>query len=284
MTGLPPRPLKPPKPSVKPGLRGSVEWKFSLMGGLATQGTPRVFTAAALLDFVHRYRPSASASTARAVADALVAAGALRRVSSGLFLNMRALPPADLTEAASHIRSGAVISLHSVLGACGFLNNPSAVVMAVLPSSAAQRPRLGDVKTSSGDRFRFYGLAEKFFPETDADRWGLLQPGRPCATFRPEAALLQWLHLAGMQRSSLTAPPLDVDMEAVDVELLNSLAKRWELSHQLEHWLARARASNFGEQTEPPAAEPLVVPTRATVAAGSAARARLMARRPKSGS
>lgn len=247
--------------SEEAGTRSGADWKFALIAGLAVQhGARRIFTAAEFHQFVRTYRPSASASTAREAANLLVLAGALRRVSSGVFLNRRAVPPAELSEVAPHIRAGAVISLHSVLGECGFLNNPSGIVTAVLPTSATRRPHLGEAVTSTGDRFRFYGLSEKFFPTTSEDRFELLQPGRPCEMFRPEAALLQWLHLASMQRSTLTMPPVDVDMEQLDIELLDRLTKRWTLERQLHGWLAQAKRVNFGEESDassPPAETPI---------------------------
>jgi hypothetical protein len=258
--------------------RGGADWKFALLGGLTGPAARRIFTAAEFHDFVQRYRSGASTSTARTVADMLVNAGALRRVSSGVFLNRRAMPPAELAEVAGHIRNGAVISLHSVLGEVGFLNNPSAVVVAVLPTSATKRPKLGEMKTSSGDVFRFYGLAERFFPKSDQDRFKMLQPGRPCDMFRPEAALLHWLHLANMQRSTITAPPVDVDMETLDLELLGELAKRWGVNQQLAEWKARAEASNYGAEPDPTAVS-LARPTADQLDASAAARARLMARR-----
>ena len=263
------------------GWHGDTDWKFALMGGLANQSARRLFTAAEFHHFVRGYRPNAAASTARTVSTMLVSAGVLRRVSSGVFLNRRAVPPAELTEVAAHIRAGAVISLHSVLGECGFLNNPSAIVMAVLPTSATKRPRLGEVETSSGDKFRFFGLAEKFFPVTPEERWEMLQPGRPCEMFRPEAALLQWLHLASMRRSTLTLPPMDVDMEQLDVELLGRLAERWIIQRQLSDWFAQAQAANFGEAAEALSPEP-VAPTQNELDESAAARARLMAHRAKS--
>jgi hypothetical protein len=270
----------PANASAGTGRQSDTDWKFALMGGLASQSARRLFTAAQFHRFVREYRPNASASTARAVSTMLVSAGVLRRVSSGVFLNRRAVPPAELTEVAAHIRAGAVISLHSVLGECGFLNNPSAIVIAVLPASATKRPRLGEIETSAGDRFRFFGLAEKFFPATSEERWELLQPGRPCDMFRPEAAFLQWLHLASMRRSTLTMPPVDVDMEQLDEELLAKLAERWTLQQQLKDWLAQAGAANFGEAAE--AVSPaLVMPTQRELDGATAARARLMARRPK---
>lgn len=258
--------------------RGGGDWKFALMGGLATAKAHRIFTAGDFQEFVQTYRPGASASTARLAAESMVAAGALRRVSSGVFLNRRQTPPAELTEVASNLRAGAVVSLHSVLGECGFLNNPSAVVMAVLPTSANKRPRLGEVTTSTGDIFRFYGLAEKFFPASAEERFLMLQPGRPCETFRPEAALLQWLHLAGMQRSSLTAPPVDVDMAALDADLLDELAGRWRLGPAFGDWLADARRRHFGEEQDRSATPP-GEPSQAAQEASAASRARLMERR-----
>lgn len=51
--------------------------------------------------------------------------------------------------------------------------------------------------------FRFYGLAERFFPTNAQDEREMLQPGRPCAVFRAEVAILQWLHLASLKRSTL---------------------------------------------------------------------------------
>ncbi|MEJ6002524.1 hypothetical protein [Paucibacter soli] len=258
--------------------KGGADWKFALLGGLATASARRVYTAAELLSFVREFRPTASASTARVTADMLVSAGALRRVSSGVFLNKRAVPPAEMEEVAQFIRAGAVISLNSVLGKCGFLNNSTdQMVTAVLPSSATKRPKLGELVTSSGDRFRFLGLAEKFFPKNSQDRFDMLQPGSQCETFRPEAALLQWLHLAGLDRSRVTLPPVDVDMAALDHQLLGELAERWDLVAALRDWQTNAESVNFGEEreagglTQPPSDE--------AIERGADARRRLMSRK-----
>ncbi|MBV8034588.1 hypothetical protein [Roseateles sp.] len=258
------------------------DWKFRLLGSLADSGALRVFTAAEFHNLVLRYRPGASASTARLLANSLVQAGALRRVASGAYLNRRCLPPAELTEMATRIRTGAVISLQSVLGECGFLNNPSSIVMAVVPTSAGKRPNLGEVKTSGGDVFRFFGLAERFFPATEEDRWTLYQPGRLCDMFRPEAALLQWLHLAGMKRSTVTPPPADVDMGQLDEEHLCLLAQRWRLQTELTTWHDYAKSVGFGEERHGSHAAVSEKPQAAADADGAAARERLLARLGKS--
>lgn len=270
---------RPPVKTVRTSvLRKGLDWKLTLLGELARPNAPRVLTASELHHRANTYRPGASVATSVALSDLLVTAGALRRVSSGIFLNLRAVPPTEVMEAADRIRAGAVISLHSVLGESGFLNNPSSIVTAVVPTSVTKRPRLGTVKTSSGDVFRFYGLAEKFFPTSAEERYQMLQPGRPCGMFRPEAALLHWLHLASMKRSSLTAPPVDVDMDQLDMELLMSLADRWGIARQLQTWLAGGHAANFGQETDTdsPRSE---APSAESWAASNAARARLMARR-----
>lgn len=262
--------------------RTSGDWKFRLLGGLAEPGALRVYTAAELHKLVLQYRAGASASTARLLANSLTQAGAFRRVASGVYLNRRCRPPAELTEMAGRIRTGAVISLQSVLGECGFLNNPSAIVMAVVPTSASRRPNLGEVKTSSGDVFRFYGLAERFFPITDEDRWTLYQPGRACDMFRPEAALLHWLYLANMKRSTVTPPPSDVDTAQIDEEHLHLLAQRWNLLAELKTWQEQAISTGYGEEQH--GAEVLISQKTHAAAAevGVAARDRLLARLGKS--
>lgn len=275
-----------------PAHGASGNWKFAMLGALSAPQAPRVFTTAEFQRFVEARRPGTAKSSIHTLMLGLCAAEALRKVSAGLYLNARCIPKADLTEAAAHIRAGAVISLHTVLGECGFLNNPSRIVMAVVPST--QRSNLGEMKTSGGAALRFYGLAERFFPKTDEDRFKLLQPGRHCDVFRPEAALLQWLYLARLQRSTLTDLPTNVDMSAVDGEHLGHLAKEWRLEQELQRWLAHASSLGFDEQKHKPpsatnnsqvnlgvemGADDLQIDVRTTA---EDARARMMAKRKPS--
>lgn len=257
------------------------DWKFRILGSLSGTDAPRIITAAQLHALVCQVRPGTSASTARLLAHSLIQADALRRVTSGVYLNLRCRPPAELTEMAPHVRTGAVVSLQSVLGECGFLNNPSAIVMAVVPTSAHKRPNLGEVTTSGGDVFRFYGLAERFFPSCYEDRWALYQPGRPCDMFRPEAALLQWLYLAALKRSTVTPPPRDVDMSTLDDVHLNELARRWQLQVKLKAWHDDANAMGYGEQQHNLSVNAGTPSQAKSTAQGEAARARLLARLPK---
>lgn len=252
-----------------------LNWKFVVMGELGGPRAPRVFTASDFQHFVQQFRPGTSAPTARHAAEALVQAGAMRKVGAGLYLNRRARPPAELAEVAHHIRAEAVVSLHSVLGECGFLNNPAAIVVAVVPAS--RRSNLREVLTSQGGVFRFYGLADKFFPQTESDRWELYQPGRPFNAFRPEAALLQWIYLAGLGRSKMTPPPLDVDMSTLDETLLARLAQRWSLEDALAAWHVHAEVTGFGEEHAPPTPGPHM-PAPPSAQKAASARERLKAR------
>ncbi|MFK4706001.1 hypothetical protein ABIC83_002840 [Roseateles asaccharophilus] len=261
----------------KPSDSKGAAWKFALLGGLADPVARRIYTTAELQTLVREYRPTASPNTARVTVEMLVDAGALRKVSGGVYLNRRATPPAEMDEIAGSLRSGAVISLLSVLGKSGFLNNiADEMVTAVVPTSATKRPNLGLVTTSQGDRFHFFGLAERFFPSNDEERFEMLRPGSPCPTFRPEAALLHWLHLAAMNRSKLTAPPVDVDMDVLDQELLGKLAEKWALGGELMAWRARAEGLHFGAEPEMAAVAP---PAGADPSRSDDAKQRLLRRR-----
>ena len=226
------------------GARGA-DWKFALLGALPR--APRIFTAATFLAFAKTIRPDVSSATSRLLVGHLIRAQALRRVTQGTYLNRRTLPPAELYEAAPVIRTGAVLSLNSVLGEVGVINNPSRIVTCILPTSKLKSPKLGELKTEAG-MFRFYGLAEHFFPANAEDEREMLQPGRPCAVFRPEAAILQWLHLASLKRSTLGELPLDVDLELLDLELLARLAERLDLRGVWVRWYARAKEADFGTE------------------------------------
>jgi predicted transcriptional regulator of viral defense system len=119
------------------------EWRYELLGLLESNEAPRVCTTEELAQLVRRVRPRANADTVHNAIGGLMKAGALQKVSRGLYLNRRSRPAVEVAEAAQHIRQGAVVSLESVLGECGFLNNPPAIVTAVVPQRPDSVPRVG---------------------------------------------------------------------------------------------------------------------------------------------
>lgn len=229
----------------------STEWRYLLLGALEAVSTPRVCTTEGLTRLVRQVRPRATPATVRSAIDGLVHARALTKVSRGLYLNRRCRPSVEVAESAQHIRRGAIVSLESVLGECGFLNNPPAVVTAVVPLRADYAPNVGEVKTSGGQVFRFNALPERCFPQSDEDKRLMLQAGRFCPMAKPELAALHWLHLALSPRSRLRTPPQDVDFSVLDVDLLKKLAWRLELSRALDNWMTQVEET--GDIQEPSA-------------------------------
>lgn len=232
----------------------STEWRYLLLGALESSSAPRVCTTEDLTALVHRVRPRATPLTVRTATEGLVQARALTKVSRGLYLNRRCRPAAELSEAAQHIRQGALVSLESVLGECGFLNNPPAIVTALVPQRPDYVPNVGLLKTSGGQVFRFSALPERFFPGDESDKRLMLQDGRFCPTAKPEVAVLHWLRLAHSPRSSMLRPPQDVDFSVLDLELLKELAWRWDLSRALQTWMQEVEATGDIQEPSLPAA------------------------------
>lgn len=248
------------------------EWRMALLGMLEAPQAARVCTTQDLAMMVRRVRPRATPDTVHSAIDGLTQARAVQKVSRGLYLNQRCVPAAGTAEAAGHLRAGAVVSLESVLGECGFLNNPPAVVTAVLAQANDLSPKVGFVQTSGGQVFRFKALPRKYFPQGESDERLLLQAGRHCAMARPEVALLHWMHLWCSPRSSMGKPPQDVDFSVLDDELLQRLALKWDLAGALARW--RQEVARAGDVQEP--ADRDGAPSRGQVQQGQAARERLL--------
>lgn len=254
------------------------QWRYALLGALERPNAPRVCSTKDLARLVQTVRRNAAPATIRAAIDGLVVAKALFKVSRGLYLNRRARPSVELAEAARHIRQGAVVSLETVLGECGFLNNPAAIVTAVLPFRANCVPNVGAVQTSSGQVFRFSALPARFFPETPSQERKMLQAGRHFPIVKPEVAALHWLHLARSPRSTLREAPQDVDFSVLDTDLLKELAWEWDLARPLQEWIRKVELNgDIQEPSELPARSADVV--KESQEHGASAKERLLARR-----
>lgn len=163
----------------------TAEWRYELLGLLGSSEFTRVCTTEELARLIRRVRPRANDNTIHSAISGLMKADALQKVSRGLYLNCRCRPAVEVAEASQHIRRGSIVSLESVLGECGFLNNPSAIVTAVVPQYPGQAPNVGLIKTSGGQVFRFHALPQQFFPSSQEEDRLLLQAGRHCPMARP---------------------------------------------------------------------------------------------------
>lgn len=173
----------------------------------------------------------------------LTDAGKLEPVQRGIYLNRLRRKPVSLADAVPSLQRDAVVSLNTVLGDAGVLNNPSRIVTAVAPINRGAPPpsRLGRRKTKAGT-VHFFGIPRDILeagkPE---DR---LEPIEAYDHVRatPEKALIDWLYLGFSPRSRRTLPPRgDIDMDMLDSRRLVRLAKAARLTEELDAWKAGNR-------------------------------------------
>lgn len=217
----------------------TASWDTRLELRLAEHDAARVLNTVTLFRLARHERPQVSrASLERWIHDAL-AAKRLIRVIRGLYLNRMTSPPAELSEAAAWLRPGAIVSLQTVLGDSGVWNNFTNVATAVVPFSAGStRPSLGVRKVQAG-QFHFRGMpASVLTAGNETDRLSEA-PGHLRAT--PEAALMHWIYLAASPRSNMSQPPLDVELEDLNMPRLQRLAKAMGIGSQFTDWLSVKR-------------------------------------------
>jgi hypothetical protein len=164
-------------------------------------------------------------------------------VKSGLYLNrFRAIPgqPADATP---WLYRDSVVSLNTVLGDAGVLNNPTHVITAVVPIDRGYPPpRLGRQRTRAGT-FHFFGLPRRVLdagaPEDRLEPQDAYE--HPRAT--PEKALVDWLYLGHSPRSRRTLPPRgDLDLSMLNPKQLKNLADAAGIADILISWRYRNAA------------------------------------------
>jgi hypothetical protein len=217
-------------------------WSTRLELVLAEPSALRVLDTASIIQVAKNVRRDISKPSVERWIQEAVAAKRLQRVVRGLFLNRLISPPAQLCEAALWLRPGAVISLQTVLGDSGVWSNYTAWVTAVVPlSSRYTTPSLGRVETGGGT-FVFRGISERIL-EIGAERDRLIS-GVDYRRATPEAALLHWLYLSGSPRSRMSAPPLDLDLGALNLKRLKRLATVMQLEDSLASW----RDRNVGQE------------------------------------
>jgi hypothetical protein len=159
-------------------------------------------------------------------------------VQRGLYLNHFKAIPGRLADTVPLVHKDAVVSLNSVLGDAGVLNNPSNTVTAVVPlDQNSPPPHLGRKSTKAGN-LHFFGMPRR-----------VLQAGKPHdrlepvdkfdhARATPEKALVDWLYLAQSPRSNRTRPPRqDIDFALLKLPRLRRLALLVGLNDELLAWI-----------------------------------------------
>jgi hypothetical protein len=208
---------------------------------------PRVLTAPALAALAEEARPGSARSAVIAMAAAFEADGDLRRVHRGIYLNRCLQEPASVAEAAPYLRRGAIVSLHTVLGDAGVLNNYTHDIWCVVPFSRADSPSQRPVELEDGTRFLFRGIPEsKLFAAGPVDY--LAPVSYPRAT--NEAALCHWLYLSTSRHSDLGKLPGDLDLDGVDMERVERVAESMGIGEVYRDW-ARDAEVDFEQAVAP---------------------------------
>ena len=215
-------------------------WQSRLEDTLRAADAPPVLTR----DLLSRFARSAHNNKAIPVSTLTwwlrhaIESGRLQSVQRGLYLNRLRVNPGQLADAVPWLHKDAIVSLNTVLGDAGVLNNPSHTIMAIVPlDSGVSPPHLGRKKTSAG-AFHFFGMPRRILESgKPADRLQAVDLyDHPRAT--PEKALIDWLYLANSPRSRRTLPPHnDIDMTLLKLARLRRLATAARLTDKLEQWL-----------------------------------------------
>jgi hypothetical protein len=201
---------------------------------LSDPAAPRVFSPGTLRAWLAGQDVPISRPSLQEALDEWTSLALVDRVRRGTYLNLRAYPTPTLAEAAPHIRAGAVISLQFVLGQAGVLNNPTAIVTAVVPLDTHVFNAVGTVKAEGDREFQFYGMRARFVPAfAGAFAEDAYQPYAPTLTATPEKALLDWLYLAKTSPNWRAPPAHDLDFDLLDADRLTRLATRMDLLEPL---------------------------------------------------
>jgi hypothetical protein len=165
-------------------------------------------------------------------------AGTLRPVTRGLYLNQLALPRPEAAEAASYVRSGAIVSLQTVLGDAGVLNNYSDVVTCVLPLERGLSPSTRTVRANRLE-YRFHVMPGRLLDDRAGDPEDRFDPEVTYPRATSEKALLDWIYLGASHRSKIAGPSLDTDMARLDILRLERLASAMQIESDLKTFLER---------------------------------------------
>lgn len=161
-------------------------------------------------------------------------------MTRGLYLNQLAAPRPLAAEAAGFIRTGAIVSLQTVLGEAGITNNFPDLVTSVIPHDRGHVSSVRPVKAADIE-FRFHSMPVRLLNEQAGELEDRLDVDFKYLRATPEKALLDWLYLGASPFSKIAGPPLDIEIERLQTSRLRRLAQSMELVEQLKAWQSRKK-------------------------------------------
>jgi hypothetical protein len=213
-------------------------WKIALDHTLIHSEVEVWTTGALWNEALSPAQPPSRPTFERWISEA-VAAGKLKKIRAGIFVNAAGNANVSPAAAAGLIRRSAIPSLSWVLEQNWILNNFGDVITCTVPMAAGlQVPSLSAVKTAYAT-FQFRALPWGLH-ELDAlpvEDWRDNRFAHPRAT--PEKALCDWLYLGRSPRSSLRAPPLDLDYERFNKARLRRIVGAMRIGNAFESWLQK---------------------------------------------
>jgi len=225
------------------------EWRKALYEALKEFNAPRVMSNIELQEYANSVGIEVTPKQIIRFIEQVGDLDVLTPVRKGLFLNNRVWPTPTYAEAACRIRSGAVVSLHTVLGDAGVLNNSTSNVYSLLPAPEhGPQPSLGSLESESGVTFHFNKIKAEILEAGDVD--DRLVPLLSYDRATPEAAVVHWIYLANTRRSPLCEPDTQCDMEQLDLERLERLATAAGIHDKVFNWVERCRVRETADDDQ----------------------------------
>lgn len=198
-------------------------WRQTLYNALKDFDAPRVTSFSELMTFADDAGCVITEKQLKTFVEQAIQFDFLKVARHGIYLNLKAWPTPSMAEVSPRMRPGAIVSLHTVLGEAGIINNYSAQVHCVVPiNDFGGRPNVGDVTAKDGTVFNFNAIKASVLEAGDEiDR---LVPLLPYDRATPEAALVHWIYLASNHRSKIMEPDTQCDLSSIDMERLERLS------------------------------------------------------------
>jgi hypothetical protein len=212
-------------------------WKLEAEKILLRGDTPAVLTSSMLhmIATMPGSNPPPPATLQRWLDD-LISAKKIRRVIKGVYINTLGHRDVSPAAAAGWIRTRSVVSLAWVLEQSGALNNFGDTVTCVIPTEAGwPNPQISDRKTDAAP-FRFFAMPAALVDERAGVYSDIRDPRFDYPRATPEKALLDWIYLGASNRSRMTRPPFDLDLDQLDKRRLRRLAKKMGILVTFESW------------------------------------------------
>jgi hypothetical protein len=202
---------------------------------------PRVLTTPMLAAILQDRRKLPARNTLFRWIRDQVGGGMLRPITRGLYLNQMAVPRAAAAEAAGFVRTGAIVSLQTVLGEAGITNNFPDIVTSILPHERGHVTSVRPVRAADIE-FRFHSMPARLLDDRAGELVDRLDLDVKCPRATLEKALLDWLYLGVSKYSKIAGPPLDLELERLDKRRLQRLARSMNLTEELKKWQSQKRS------------------------------------------